>query len=88
MFRVPPWEFENQISSAWITKLQAFKNEYTLDPAGARAAAGVAHIIALANGSTNATRDDFIERTIWTTQAEIDDRHLKAAMSMWPEEKP
>ena len=87
MFRIPPWEFENQISSAWITKLLAFKNEYTLDPAGARAAAGIAQTIAAANGS-NSTRDEFVERTVWVTREEVDDRHLKAALAMWPEEKP
>ena len=87
MFRVPPWEFEEQISSAWITKLLAFKNEFTLDPAGARASAGVSHIVALANGCTSSRRDDFIERTDWVTQEEIDERNLKAALAMWPEEE-
>jgi hypothetical protein len=87
VFRVPPWEFENQISSAWVTKLAAFKNEYTLDPAGARASAGIAQTIASAHGS-RCTRDDFIERIQWVTPEEIADQHLKAALAMWPEDKP
>lgn len=84
MFRILPWELEEQISSAWITKLQAFKNEYTLDPAGARAAAGVAQIIAMANGVRNSKRDDFVERTIWTTADEIADQQLQAFEAMFP----
>lgn len=66
----------------------AFKNEYTLDPAGARAAAGIAQTIAIANGIKDATRDEFVERTVWLTHEEIADNHLKAALAAWPIEEP
>lgn len=85
-FRVLPWELEEQISSAWITKLQAFKNEFTLDPAGSRSAANVARVIAVANGGADVSIDDFIERTEWVTQEELAERHLKLALAAWPDE--
>lgn len=83
MFRVPPWEFEEQISSAWVTKLMAFKNEYTLDPAGARAAAIIARQIAAGQG-VSAPLDRFIDRREWVTQEEIADQQLQTMEAAFP----
>ena len=61
----------------------AFRNEYTLDPAGARASAIIARQIAASQG-VKAKIDDFVDRREWVTQEEIADQQLQAFEAAFP----
>jgi hypothetical protein len=62
VWRVPPWELEEQLSSAWFTRMIAFENEFTLDPIGWRQTAQTNYLQAVAFGDKRSKPKDFMPR--------------------------
>lgn len=64
LWHVEPWELEKRISSEWITRMIAFRREFTFDPEGWQQTAQTNFLQSKAMGDKQSKLRDFIPTVV------------------------